>query len=327
MKAIHYHPSPPHSLYKAEFPKPVPQAGELLVKVKANALNRADLAQKRGNYPPPPGASEILGLEASGVVVDAAPDCQRFSKGDEAMMLLAGGGYGEYVACPEVCAMPKPNSLSWEEAACVSEVFITTYQALFDLGQVREGESVLLHGGASGIGTAGVQLAQKVGAKVFTTAGSAEKCRFLEDQMGVARAINYKSEDFASILKEETSGKGVDFILDIAGGSHYEKNIRSIGVDGRWVVLAFLGGRYTEKFDFAKLLLKRVKLMGSTLRARDNAYKGRLIQEFEQRFLPLIESREILPVIDQVFPWQEAWQAHEYMEGNKNIGKIVLRRS
>ncbi len=324
MKAVVYSSQPPHplSVEEVESPKLAPNC--IRVKVKATALNRADLMQKQGLYPPPAGASEILGLEAAGEVIEVGENCQKFKLGDPVMALLAGGGYAEEVVVHEACAMPKPEYLSFSEATAIPEAFLTAYQALFFLGHLTEGEKILIHGGASGVGTAAIQLAKAKGAEVFTTAGTPSKCEYLLEELRADHAFNYKTDDFAQQIKEITQNKGVQIIIDIAGGSHYEQNMKSIGIDGQWIVLAFMGGRYAQQFDFAKLLMKRVHLMGSTLRARSNDYKGQLVREFADAFLPLFPSGKLKPIIDKTYPWEQANEAHARMEANQNIGKIIL---
>ncbi|MGB0521840.1 MAG: NAD(P)H-quinone oxidoreductase [Flammeovirgaceae bacterium] len=313
----------PEVMYMGEVAKPSVQAHQILVKVKATALNRADLAQRQGLYPPPKGESEIMGLEVAGVVEEVGSKVGDWEKGDRVFALLAGGGYAEYVVLDERLAMPIPAHLSFQEAAGIAEVFLTAYQAIVWLANLQQDETILIHAGASGVGTAAIQLAKKLGAKVIATVGSPAKISHCLS-LGANLVINYKKEDFAARVKATTEGKGVDVIIDFIGASYYKQNIKSIGFDGRWVVLAMLGGRMLDGFDFGRLLMKRIKMMGSTLRAREIDYKSRLIDEFRERCLPSFSDGSLKPVIDQTFDWEEVAEAHRYMAANKNIGKIIL---
>lgn len=306
-----------------EAPTPQIKANEILIKVKATAINRADTLQRKGAYPPPKGESELLGLEVAGIIEEVENADSNWKKGDRVMALLGGGGYAEYVAVNEGLVMPVPDKLSFQEAAGIPEVFLTAYQALFYLADLQANETVLLHAGASGVGTAAIQLIKKVGAKVIITASTPEKIDACK-QLGADVGINYKEENFAERVKEITEGKGVNVIIDFVGASYYEKNIKSIATDGRWVVLAMLGGRKADGFDFGRLLMKRVKLMGSTLRSRSLAYKSQLIQDFSQQFLSDFSQAHLQPVIDCQFNWEEVAKAHDYIEANRNIGKVVL---
>ena len=302
-------------------PDPVPGPGEALLQVRATALNRADLHQRRGNYPPPPGASEILGLEAAGVVLEGGGD--EFPPGSRACALLAGGGYGELVAVPRELLMPVPEGWSWEQAAAFPEVFFTAYLNLFVEGGLVEGERFLVHAGASGVGTAAIQLAARAGCRVYATAGSDEKVRACIEA-GANFAVNHREGDFAEVLRDQTDGAGVDLILDVVGGPYLERNLGLLATGGRLVVIATLGGR-EARIDLGKLMRKRALLRGSTLRARPVAEKARLKQGLWERFGEEFRSGAITPRIDSVFAAEEAEEAHARMAANLNIGKIVLR--
>lgn len=313
----------PDVMYIGETPKPIPSSTQVLVKVKATALNRADTLQRQGLYPPPKGESEIMGLEMAGIIEEVGNQITKWKAGDRVFALLAGGGYAEYVTLDEQLLLPIPKNLSFEQAAAVAEVFLTAHQALFWLADLKRDEYVLIHAGASGVGTAAIQLAKLAGAQVIVTAGSSSKLQKCKE-LGADLAINYKEEDFTEQVKRFTQGKGANVIIDFIGASYDQQNMNSISVDGRWVVLAMLGGRKGE-LDFAKLLMKRVKLMGSTLRARKLTYKAQLIADFSTRFLPEFVNGNLRPVIDSVFDWENVAEAHHYMEANKNTGKIILK--
>lgn len=313
----------PERLRIGDYPKPVPGENELLVKVRATALNRADLLQRQGMYPPPEGASEVLGLEVAGTVEAKGVACPNWTLGDRVFGLLPGGGYAEYAILHRDLAMAIPPRLSLEEAAAVPEVFLTAYQALYWLGNVQEEQHVLVHAGASGVGTAAIQLVKEAGAHPYVTASAPkhEACRAL----GAEATIDYKNEDFAERIREITGGRGVDLIVDFIGAPYFEKNVASLAVDGRLILLAMMGGRVVESFDLRTLFAKRAHLFTSTLRDRDLAYKVDLTHDFSAYMLPLFESGTLRPVIDRVYPWTEVRAAHRRMEANENVGKIVLR--
>lgn len=304
--------------------KPKPEPNELLVKVEATALNRADLLQKKGNYPVPEGTSPILGLEMAGIVEESGASTSRFVAGDHVMGHLPGGGYAEFCVIKENHAMPVPDSLSFEEAAAIPEVFLTAFQGLFWLGELFEDETVLIHAGASGVGTAAIQLAgQTTGTTIFTTAGTEAKLE-LCDSLGADLAINYKEKDFADVIEDETGASPVDVILDFVGAPYWHQNVRLLAMDGRLVHLGLLGGAQTENLDLGKILRKRLTIRGSTLRNRSDEYKALLTKEFCDRFLGKFEERTLRPVIDSVYDWHEAEEAHQRMKHNMNAGKIVL---
>jgi putative PIG3 family NAD(P)H quinone oxidoreductase len=296
---------------------------ELLVKVHATALNRADTLQRQGKYPPPKGASKLLGLEIAGEVVEAGLSCTRFRKGDKVFGLLPGGGYAEYAIIHEAMALAVPENLTMEEAAAIPEVFLTAYQALVWLGKLQAGERVLVHAGASGVGTAAIQLARALEAEVLVTASEQKLQACLN--LGAHKAINYKEVPFEDEVLAYTNSDGVDVIVDFIAGPYFKQNIECLRLDGRLVLLASLGGGKVDEFDLRKVLSKRLHIMGSTLRSRTRDYQVQLTKEMWAFAKPHFESGSIKPVIDSVFDWQEVAEAHRYMEQNKNIGKIVLR--
>ncbi|MFD3000269.1 NAD(P)H-quinone oxidoreductase [Pontibacter toksunensis] len=326
MKAILVkEPGGPEQLYIGESEKPLPMPYELLVKVHATALNRADTLQRQGKYPPPKGASPLLGLEVAGEVVEAGLSCTRFKKGDKVFGLLPGGGYAEYAVINESMTLPVPENLSMEEAAAIPEVFLTAYQALVWLGKLQAGERALIHAGASGVGTAAIQLARALKAEVLVTA-SEQKLQACLD-LGANKAINYKEVSFEDAVLAHTNSEGVDVIVDFVAGPYFKHNIECLRLDGRLVLLASLGGGKVDELDLRKILMKRLHIMGSTLRSRTPAYQMKLTEEMWRFAKPYFESGKIKPAIDSVFDWQQVADAHRYMEENKNIGKIVLRVS
>ncbi|MFD1185436.1 NAD(P)H-quinone oxidoreductase [Pontibacter rugosus] len=324
MKAILVkQPGGPEQLILGDYEQPSPLPDELLVKVYATALNRADTLQRQGKYPPPNGASPLLGLEIAGEVVEAGSNCIRFKKGDKVFGLLPGGGYAEYAVIDEAMAMPVPDNLSMEEAAAIPEVFLTAFQALVWLGKLQTQERVLIHAGASGVGTAAIQLARAINAEVLVTA-SAQKLQACLD-LGAHKAIDYKANDFEDEVLAYTNSEGVDVIIDFIAGPYFKQNIECLRMDGRMVILASLGGGKVEELDLRKILAKRLHVMGSTLRSRTREYQVQLTQEMSQFTMPYFKNGAIKPVVDSVFDWQDVAEAHRYMEQNKNIGKIVLQ--
>lgn len=325
MKAILVkEPGDADQLILGTYPMPEPADDELLVKVKATALNRADIMQRQGRYPPPEGASPLLGLEMAGVVEGVGSKCHGWSAGDRVFGLLPGGGYAEYVVIPGSMAMPIPENFSFEEAAAIPEVFLTAYQTLFWLGNLQENEVVLIHAGASGVGTAAIQLAKEKGATVMITAGSEQKlaaCR----KLGAKTAINYKEGAFTPKILEATEHRGVDLILDFVGAAYWEQNLSVLATDGRLVLIATLGGTKVEQLNLRLLMKKRLQIIATTLRARSQDYKVRLTRDLSAFALPRFKDGRLQPVIDRIFPWEEVVQAHRYMEENKNIGKIILK--
>ena len=315
-------PGGPRVLKPESRPVPLPGPGEIAIKVRAAGINRPDVAQRQGSYPPPPGASDLPGLEAAGEVAALGEGATRWRFGDAVTALTPGGGYAEYVAVHESNALPVPAGFTFSQAAAVPETFFTVWHNVFQRGGLKEGESFLVHGGTSGIGTTAIQLAAAFGARVFATAGSAEKCAVCV-KLGAARAINHREEDFVRVVREETGGQGVDVILDMVGGDYVARNYVAAAVDGRIVQIATLGGAKAEA-DFARLMVKRLTHTGSTLRPRSVEFKAAIAAELEARVWPLFASRRIAPVMDMIFPLKDAWRAHERMEEGGHIGKIVL---
>lgn len=327
MLAVYFdQPGGPENLYLKEVPKPSPGEGEVLLKVAASALNRADLLQRVGQYAPPPGASSILGLEASGQVAELGPGCQGHWKvGDLAMALLPGGGQAQYVTVHEDLLMPIPEGLTLNQAAAIPEAWITAFQLLHLVGHVQVGDLVLIHAGSSGVGTAAIQLTRKAGAIPLVTAGSPHKLQMAE-KLGAAAGFNYR-EDFSEATLRATNGVGVDLILDCIGGSYWEKNINCLALDGRWVLYGLIGGGDVSGPLLSKLLFKRGSLITSLLRSRDNKYKQTVVKTFTEQILPYFSKdspQRLLPVLDRVYQATDIQAAHEYMEANKNVGKIVL---
>ncbi len=314
-------PGGPEVLVPVSRPVPAPGPGEVLIKVAAAGVNRPDVLQRQGGYPPPPGASDIPGLELAGEVVALGEGAERWAPGDRVTALVAGGGYAEYCSAPAVQCLPIPQGLDLVEAAALPETFFTVWSNVFDRGGLQAGESFLVHGGSSGIGTTAIQLARAFGARVFATAGSAEKCRACED-LGAERAINYREEDFVEVVKTATGG-GVDVILDMVGGDYIQRDIKALAPDGRLVFIAFLGGS-TAEVNFLPMMIKRLTLTGSTLRIRPIEFKAAIARELEAKVWPLIAQGQIGPVLHQRFPLAQAAQAHGLMESGTHIGKIVL---
>lgn len=312
----------PEQLYIGDAERPVPGPKQLLVRVHATALNRADTLQRKGMYPPPAGASPILGLEMAGVVEAVGKDCELAQPGIRVCALLSGGGYAEYVVIDEAMAIAIPNGWSFEQAAAMPEVFLTAFQALDWLAGLGEGEHLLIHAGASGVGTAAIQIARAKGARVWVTASSGKHEACLS--LGAERTIDYRSEQFEEVIATETQGKGVDVVLDFLAASYFQGNLNSLAMDGRMVMLALMGGVKADDLNLGNILRKRLHIMGSTLRSRTPEYKAALTNDFCEFALPLFESGSMMPVVDSVWDWKEVAAAHTYMESNKNTGKIVL---
>ncbi|XP_076834834.1 quinone oxidoreductase PIG3 [Brachyhypopomus gauderio] len=322
-------PCGPEKLFIGEVPRPEPKDGEVLIKIHATALNRADLLQRKGLYPAPPGESEILGLEAAGVIAGLGPQVRRnFRSGDKVMALLAGGGYAQYAVVPEELLMPVPSHVTLCEAAAIPEAWLTAYQLLHFIGRVKPGETVLIHAGASGVGTAAVQLARLSGAVPVVTAGSPEKLN-MALQLGAVAGFNYKECDFSDKILQFTEGRGMDVILDCIGGAWWEKNVRSLAMDGRWVLYGTMGGTAVEGDLLSKLMFKRGHILSSLLRLRSLQYKAELVRSFSEQALPHFQSQglSLRPVIDTIFSMDDISEAHRHMEANKNIGKIVIKIS
>jgi tumor protein p53-inducible protein 3 len=323
MKAINVEtPGGAEKLKPAEYPDPIPKEKEILVKVSAAALNRADILQREGNYPPPKGASEILGLEISGEVVECGKTVVRWKKGDKIFGLIPGGGYSEFAVIHEEMANPVPKNLSMIEASAIAESFLTAYQALVWLSKLNSHEKVLIHAGASGVGTSGIQIAREIGAEVFVTASASKHDVCI--QLGASKAIDYRTEKFHKKIMDFTNGLGVDVIIDFIGAPYFKDNIASLKADGRMIILAAMGGGKVDEIDLRKILRNRLSIIGSTLRARSLEYQIKLNKELLEFSFKKFEEGKLKPVIDKVFNFEEAAEAHKYMEANKNIGKIVL---
>ena len=312
-----------HQLVWREVEDPVIQAGEVLVSIHATTLNRADLSQAEGNYPPPPGAPNIMGLDMAGEILEVAAGVEEWQAGDKVCALLAGGGYAERVAVDQRLLIPIPPGWSYLEAACLPEVYLTAFVNIFMEAGFQPGETILIHGGASGVGTAAIQIAKGAGGRVITTAGRPDKVETCLNQ-GADLAINYRTEDFAARTLEFTEGEGVDVILDMVGAEYLERNISLLKVRGRLVFIATLGGSEAA-VDIRQLMGKRARLIGSVLRARPVAEKEEIIRRFRQQFWAQVEEGAVKPVIDVVMPVADAHAAHERMRAYENIGKIVLK--
>ena len=323
MRAITFDtPGGPEVLHVAEVPDPVMGRQDLLIRVHATALNRADTLQRRGQYPPPPGESEILGLELAGVVEAVGADTHGFRPGDRVFGLVGGGGYAERAVLDYRMAMPIPSGWDFVQAAAVPEVFFTANETLFTLGNLQKGETVLIHAGASGVGTAGIQMARHAGARVFVTAGSSDKIARTV-ALGAKVGINYKEEDFAARILELTHRAGVEVIQDFIGAAYWQRNVQCLKVGGRLVLVGLMGGTKVDA-NLGLLLGKRLHVIGFVLRSQPLENKIAITQRFRQRWLPLLESGAIRPIIDTTFPLAEAAAAHRYMEENRNVGKIML---
>ncbi|WP_454621426.1 NAD(P)H-quinone oxidoreductase [Bradyrhizobium cenepequi] len=316
-------PGGPEVLLPETRPVPAPGQGEILVKVKAAGVNRPDVAQRSGSYPPPPGASDLPGLEISGEVVAVGPGAIRHKVGDTVMSLVAGGGYAQYCIAQDAQAMTVPASLSIEEAGALPETLMTVWHNVFERGALQEGETLLIHGGSSGIGTMAIQLAKAFGAKVIVTVGSQDKAEACL-KLGADRAINYKSEDFVAEVKAATNGAGANVILDMVGGDYIDRNYDAAAVEGRIVQIAFLAGTPKASANFAKLMVKRLHHTGSTLRPRSNADKAAMVAAIEAKVMPLLREGRVKPLMDSTFPLEKAADAHRRMETSAHIGKIVL---
>ncbi|MGJ5080902.1 NAD(P)H-quinone oxidoreductase [Bradyrhizobium sp. HKCCYLS3013] len=315
-------PGGPEVLKPETRPLPKPGPGEILIKVKAAGVNRPDVAQRSGSYPPPPGASDLPGLEVAGEVVALGEGAVRHKLGDTVMSLVAGGGYAQYCIAQDAQAMAVPSSLSILEAGALPETLMTVWHNVFERGGLKAGETLLIHGGSSGIGTMAIQLATAFGAKVLVTVGSQDKADACV-KLGAIRAINYKTEDFVAVVKEATGGKGADVILDMVGGDYIERNYDAAAIDGRIVQIAFLASPKAS-VNFVKLMVKRLTHTGSTLRPRSNADKAAMVAAIEANVMPFLREGRIKPLMDSTFPLVDAAKAHARMETSQHIGKIVL---
>ena len=315
-------PGGPEVLVDVERPKPVPADGEVLIKVAAAGVNRPDVFQRLGRYPPPPGASDIPGLEVAGTIEQLGPQVRDWRVGDDVCALVAGGGYAEYCTAPAPQCLPAPRGLDLVAAAAIPETFFTVWTNVFARGRLQAAESLLVHGGSSGIGTTAIQLARARGSRVFATAGSAEKCAACE-RLGAERAINYREADFVAVTRELTGARGVDVVLDMVGGEYFARNVEALAVEGRLVEIATLQGVKAE-LNIQTIMQRRLTVTGSTLRARPVADKGAIATALMQQVWPLIESGAVRPLIHATFPLRDAAEAHRVMESGVHIGKLVL---
>ena len=315
-------PGPPEVLVADRMAVPQPGPGEVLIKVVAAGVNRPDVLQRQGGYPPPPGASDVPGLEVAGQVAGSGPGVARWQLGEPVMALVSSGGYAEYCTAPAPQVLPVPAGLSLTEAGAVPETHFTVWTNVFDRGRLAPGESFLVHGGSSGIGTTAIQLARAFGATVLATVGGPDKQRACSE-LGAARAIDYRREDFVEVVRAETGGRGVDLILDMVGGSYVERNLKALAVEGRLVQIAWLEGAKVQA-NFTQLMLKRLTWTGSTLRPRSVEQKGEIARALEAKVLPLLAQGKVRPLVHATFPLAEAAKAHALMESSAHIGKIVL---
>jgi NADPH2:quinone reductase len=315
-------PGGPDVLKPVEAPVPAPGSRDVVIRVAAAGVNRPDLMQREGKYPPPPGASDIPGLEVSGTITKCGQDVERWKEGDEVCALVSGGGYAEYCLAPDVQCLPVPRTVDLVSAGAMPETFFTVWANVFDRGRLRSGESLLVHGGASGIGTTAIQLARAFGARVFATAGSGEKCVACE-RLGAERAINYRTEDFVAVLMSQTGGRGIDVILDMVGAPYFSRNIDLLALEGRLLQIAVLHGAKAE-INLVSLLRQRLTISGSTLRSRTADEKGVIAAALEKAVWPLLEEEKVRPIVYAKFPLRQAAEAHRLMESGSHIGKIVL---
>jgi putative PIG3 family NAD(P)H quinone oxidoreductase len=316
-------PGGPEVLRPGRREVPRPGAGEVLIRVAAAGVNRPDVMQRQGHYPPPPGASDIPGLEVAGTIAALGEGVREWSVGDAVCALLAGGGYAEMAVAPVPQCLPLPRGLDFVMAAALPETFFTVWTNVFERGRLREGETLLVHGGASGIGTAAISLAHALGARVLATAGSPEKCAACL-RLGAERAIDHTREDFVAAVDEATGGRGVDVVLDMVGGDYTPRNLRCLALEGRLVQIAFLRGPRVE-VDLLTVMQRRLTLTGSTLRPRGVAEKGAIARALRERVWPLLEQGRVAPVVHATFPLEQAAEAHRLMESGRHVGKIVLR--
>jgi NADPH2:quinone reductase len=316
-------PGGPEVLVPETRPVPVPGPGEILVKVKAAGVNRPDVAQRSGSYPPPPGASDLPGLEIAGEVVALGEGATRHKLGDKVMSLVAGGGYAQYCIAQDAQAIAVPPALTIEQAGAIPETLMTVWHNVFERGGLKSGETLLIHGGSSGIGTMAIQLAKAFGAKVIVTVGAQDKADACL-KLGADHAINYRTEDFVEAVKTATNGAGANVILDMVGGDYVDRNYEAAAVEGRIVQIAFLSGTPKAAANFAKLMVKRLHHTGSTLRPRSNADKAKMVAAIEANVMPLLREGRIKPLMDSTFPLEKAADAHRRMETSAHIGKIVL---
>lgn len=315
-------PGGPEVLIPGARPVPEPGVDDVLIQVAAAGVNRPDVLQRAGSYPPPPGATDLLGLEVAGTIVARGSGAKGAAVGETVCALTPGGGYAEYCLTPAAHCLPIPDGYDMVQAAAVPETFFTVWHNVFQRGRLAKGETFLVHGGSSGIGTTAIQLASAFGARVLTTAGSDEKCRFCES-IGAERAINYKTEDWPAMIREIVGRDGVDVILDMVGGDYMQHNINALGLEGRLVMIAFLGGSKAN-VDFVRMMMRRQTITGSTLRAQSDAAKANIAAELREKVWPLLSDGQVKPIIHGTFSLRDAARAHELMESSTHIGKIVL---
>ncbi|OAH99521.1 NAD(P)H-quinone oxidoreductase [Methylomonas methanica] len=323
MRAIDiYRTAESTDLIVTDQPPPSPGAHQVLIKVLAAGVNRPDLLQRKGLYPPPPGASIVLGLEVAGTIEAIGSEVNQLKLGDAVCALLTGGGYAEYCLASACCCLPIPKGLSFIHAAALPETFFTVWSNIFDRAKLQAGESLLVHGGTSGIGTTAIQLSKAFGSQVIVTAGSQEKCQYCQS-LGADLAINYREQDFVKAVMHHTGGKGVDVVLDMIGGDYLPRNLKCLAIDGRLQQIAIQNGGKSE-INLASVLMKRLTIAGTTLRPRSDDFKAKIAQQLLTNVWPLLESGQLEPIIDSVFPLAKATQAHERMESSQHIGKIIL---
>src|SRR5699024_4798237 len=310
-------------LFIGAYEQPDFDENDLLIKVKATALNRGDLLQKRGLYPPPEGTSPILGLEFSGTVIEVGEKVNGWKKGDRVFSILPGGGYAELVSIPSELAMKIPENLSFIEAAAIPEAFLTAFLNMHLIGNLKRKKTILIHAGAGGIGTAAIQLARATGANIITTAGSQKKIDYCK-ALGADVVVNYKQNNFLDSVLQYTDSNGVDLIFDFIGSPYWDDNMKSLAKGGRWIIIGVLGG-YEKTVNLREIMRKHANIIGSTLRTRSNEFKSRLIQEFAYHALPKFTNGELKPIIDSVYSWEDVNKAHSYLESNDNIGKVLLK--
>jgi NADPH2:quinone reductase len=315
-------PGGPDVLRPAERPTPAPGLSEVLIKVAAAGVNRPDVAQRLGKYPPPPGASEIPGLEVAGTIEQTGPGVHEWRAGDRVCALVTGGGYAEFCVAPAPQCLPVPRGWDFVEAAAIPETFFTVWTNVFERGRLKPGESILIHGGSSGIGTTAIQLARAFGSRVFATAGSAEKCAACY-QLGAELAINYRDTDFVAAIRDATGGRGVDVVLDMVGGEYVQRNIDALGLEGRLLQISTLGGAKAN-INMALVMQRRLTITGSTLRVRSVTEKGAIAKALREHVWPFLESGVVRPVVHATFPLRAAAEAHRLMESSRHIGKLVL---
>lgn len=315
-------PGGPDVLVPVDRAQPAPRTGEVLIRVRAAGVNRPDLMQRRGRYAPPPGASDIPGLEVAGTIEGVGADVEGWGAGDRVCALLAGGGYAQYAVAPAPQCLPIPARLDFVSAAAIPETFFTVWTNVFERGRLQSSESLLVHGGASGIGTTAVQLARAFGSTVYATAGTADKCEACE-RLGADLAINYRESDFVAVVRDATGGRGVDVILDMVAGDYVARNLDVLAVEGRLVIIAVLGGP-TAQVNVLPVLQRRLTITGSTLRPRSVAEKGAIARALRDRVWPLLEAGTVAPVVHATFPLRDAAAAHRVMEADTHIGKLVL---